>query len=846
MARFIETPSRLFDRRYYFRPLIPLLFALMAGISAAHTLPGFNKPALFLCITAGTFIFGLVFLDRPARLSPLIFFCALGYLSLVPWQVVQDRPNHLCQYSRDAEKSWEITGRIATDPIRQSYRVKFLLSDLRISKPNHPETEKYVRGNLRMRVYGPRQELRRHDSIQFQSPIRPFHNFSNPGGFDYKSFMAYQNVWASAYASGSRLEVEQTGPVNPAAAVLDRMRQAVSQLIESAAAGDKQAVLSALVLGQREALSPALKTAFNRAGASHVLAISGLHIGIVAAFAFFVFKRSLRLWPPILQRGWTRKFAAVLTVIPVLIYGLLAGMSPSTQRAVLMVSVFLFSFLIEREHDLLNTLAIAAMVILILYPPALFSISFQLSFMAVLAIIIGISNTGHWRAGFQTHRLIAPVLSFMMVSLFAILGTTPLTMHYFNQAAFFGLFTNLLIIPIIGFFVVPLSLFSILVLFPLYAPLAAWGLKAAGFGIELGLAVIYPIGEWPFSAAKTVTPSLLELTCVYILLFGFLYLLGRAERQLLSRAALKQPAVFIIAAASIVLASDIAFWCHDRFWKNELSATIVDVGQGSAALLELPAGYRMLVDGGGFTSNAMFDVGKNVLAPLLWDRKIRTIDTVVLSHPDSDHLNGLIYILNHFHVDRVISTHQKTESQGYEAFLEAIRKHKIKHLRLDQISRRFHINGVTFDILYPPAADAGGSIQTDAKNNHSIVLKAAYNGQALLLTGDIMKTAEKRLVTAAAEKLHASVMLAPHHGSKTSSTKAFLEAVSPRAAVISAGPQNRFDLPAPGVIKRYRKRGCQIFQTNQNGAVEVVFGADHMDLIPVRGEPLRLFSKNQN
>lgn len=839
MARFSESHPPLFDSNYYFRPLIPLLFALMAGIAAAHNLPGYIGPALALCITAGTFIFVLFLLDRPGRLSALIFFFALGYLCLIPWQIVPERPDHLCQYTREAEKSWEITGRIATAPTRESYRIKFLLSDLSISKPNTNEAGKSVRGNLRMTVYGPKQDLRRHDYIRFKSCIRPLHNFNNPGGFDYKSFMAYQNVWASAYASGNRLEIEQPGQASPPVAALDRMRQAVSQLIEASVAGDKQTILSALVLGNREALSPELKTAFNRAGVSHVLAISGLHIGIIAAFAFSVFKRMFMLWPPILYRGLTRKFAALLAVLPVFIYGLLAGMSPSTQRAVIMVSVFLLSFLIEREHDLPNTLAVAAMIILIIYPPALFSISFQLSFMAVLAIITGISSTRHWQAGFQNHRLMAPVLSFMMVSLFAILGTTPLTMHYFNQAAFFGLFTNLLIIPIIGFFVVPLSLFSVLVLFPLYAPLAALGLKAAGFGIQLGLAIIYPFGDWPFSAAKTITPSVLELVCIYILLFGFLYLLGRAERPQLSRGALKQPVAFIIAAAFIVLAADIAFWCHDRFWKDEFSATIVDVGQGSAALLELPAGYRMLVDGGGFTSNAAFDVGKNVLAPLLWDRKIRTIDTVVLSHPDADHLNGLIYILNHFHVERVISTHQKSDSQGYEAFLAAIRKHKIKHLRLDQIPRRFHINGVRFDILHPPPADLRGSFQTDS-NNQSIVLKAAYNGQALLLPGDIMKSAEKRLLTSAGDNLRASVLVAPHHGSKTSSTKGFLDAVNPRATVISAGQKNRFDLPAPSVIKRYRKRGCRVLQTQKNGAVEITLDSRRVTLQPFLGEPVVL------
>ena len=831
----------LYDDRFYFRPLIPLLFALMAGIVAAHTLPGVNRLALAMAIPAGAVMLALLLSNRSARVLPLIFFFALGYLSLAPWQIVPEGPDHLRQYARDTEKSWQITGRIANTPSRVSYRVKFRLSDLKIASPDHPDGGERVRGDLRMTVYGPRQNLRRHDHIRFQSRIRPFHNFNNPGGFDYKSFMAYRNVWASAYASGNRLEVKQSADVDLAVSAFGRTRQAVRGLINTSTDGDRRAILSALVLGSRDAISPALKTAFNRAGVSHVLAISGLHIGIVAAFAFFCFKRLLMLWPAILHRGWTRKIAALLAVLPVFIYGLLAGFSPSTQRATIMVSVFLMSFLIERDHDLPNTLAAAALIILIIYPPALFAISFQLSFMAVLSIIIGLSSTRHWQNRFfQGYGLMAPVLSFMMVSLFAIIGTTPLIMHYFNQAAFLGLLTNLLIIPIIGFFVVPVALFSVLAVFPLYPPLADLGLKAAGLGIDLALAIIYPVGQWPFSAMKTITPSILELVCFYSLFYGLLILMARHNKTpSQARPRLKRPAAFIITAAFIVISADIIFWCHDRFWKNEFTATIVDVGQGSAALLELPKGHRMLVDGGGFTSNAVFDVGKNILAPLLWDRKIGTVDTVVLSHPDADHLNGLIYILNHFHVKEVISTHQPSDSDEYAAFEQAIRKNRIKHLPFDQIPRRFHINGVIFEILHPLPENAGirGSGNT---NDHSIVLKASYKGKALLLPGDIMKGAEEAILNQTGKALQAEVLIAPHHGSKTSSTERFLDAVNPRAVIISAGIQNRFDLPASSVIQRYREIGCRILRTNQNGAIEITLDGSRVTLQPFLGEPLVL------
>lgn len=824
-----------FDGQFYFRPLIPLLFSLMTGIVAAHCFPGHFIPALAVFFAAAAATGYCCISNKPCQFSPLLLYIALGYLCLSPWQLIPDAADHISRFLNDTEKSWQISGRITTEPNRESYRLTFILTGIRLSDPNHPAAVKPVRGKLRVSVYRPDRGLRMGTRIRFHSKIRPFHNFNNPGGFDYKSFMAYKNIWGSAYTAGNKLQIQKEPSTLLATAVPAKLRRSVSALIDKSVDADSRAILSALVLGNRDLLSPSIKNAFNRAGVSHVLAISGLHIGIIATFAFFFFKHLLALLPPLLYRGWPRKGAAVLAIFPVLIYGLLAGMSPSTQRAVIMVSVFLLSFLIERDHDLPNTLAAAALIILIAYPPSLFSISFQLSFIAVTAILFGLATL-------QTQRMIPnipvikPVFTFMAVSFFAIMGTTPLIMHYFNQAAFFGILTNLLIIPVFGFFVVPLALFSVLVLFPVHPPLAVLGMKTAGKGISLGLTLICPIGQWPWSAVKTVTPSILELVCIYTLLFGMLYIIR--HKHLLTRKNLKHPIVLSMAAAICLLAVDIGYWCHDRFWTDRLKATIIDVGQGSAALLELPGGYRTLVDGGGFSSNAAFDVGKNVVAPFLWDRKIRRIDMVVLSHPDADHLNGLIYIINHFHVKQVLSTHQPSDTREYSEFIQAINTKKIKHPPFDRIPRQFCINGVKFDILHPHPKDSQVN-HASAANNHSIVLKASYKGQSLLLPGDIMKAAEKVLVAEAGKALRASVLLAPHHGSKTSNTKDFLDAVRPRAVIVSAGPQNRFELPSPKIIERYRQRGCNVLMTNNNGAVEVQIDEKQVALRPVCGDPLR-------
>lgn len=823
--------------RFFFRPLIPLLFALMSGIVTAHCFPGHFKPALVACLLAATATGLCLSLKKPARLTPLLLFFALGYLCLSPWQITRHTSQHLNHLINENEKSWQITGRIATEPVREGYRLKFILSDIRLADSVKSRTSVAARGKLRVTVYGPKHPFHLGDQIMFSSKIKPFHNFNNPSGFDYQSFMAYKNIWASAYTAGGQINVKEGRPPGLAANMLNKMRRSVEKLITNAAEGDSRAILSALVLGKRELLSSSLEKAFNRAGASHVLAISGLHIGIVATFAFFFFKQIMGLWKPLRHRGGSGKWAAILALIPVWGYGLLAGMSPSTQRAVIMVSIFLASFLFEREQDLINTLATAALIVLIICPPSLFSISFQLSFTAVFTIILGLSTT-RWIS-----RLPGPILpsllSFTAVSFFAILGTTPLIMHYFNQIAFFGLLTNLLIIPLIGFFVVPISLFSVLVLFPMHPPMAAWGLKTAGTGIQWALSIIYPIGEWPYSATKTITPSILEMVCAYTLIFGLLYMSRQKKRPCPASRCFKRPATILVTAALFLFALDIGYWCRARFWKEGFSATIIDVGQGSASLLELPDGYCMLVDGGGFMDNSVFDVGKYLVAPFLWGQKIGTIDTVVLSHPDADHLNGLIYILKHFNVKQVISTHQPSDTNEYSDFVQTIKKQNIKHPPFARIPRHFEINGVTFDILYPPPDHTDTRHEQNA-NNCSIVLKATYQGRPIIFPGDIMKAAEKELVATAGKALRATVLVSPHHGSKSSNTPNFLNAVSPAAVIISAGSKNRFDLPAAEVVHRYQERGYDILRTNKHGAVEIALDNNQVALHPVCGDAIRL------
>ena len=247
----------------------------------------------------------------------------------------------------------------------------------------------------------------------------------------------------------------------------------------------------------------------------------------------------------------------------------------------------------------------------------------------------------------------------------------------------------------------------------------------------------------------------------------------------------------------------------------------MDVGQGNAALLELPGGHTALIDGGGFSDNNVFDMGARVIAPFLWRKKIHTIDALILTHPNSDHLNGLLYIAQHFNVKTIWTNGESRTTQGYKRFTKIISQKQIHLPDFKNMPRKQRINGVEFSFMYPPADFLNKKAVQKWRNtnNNSLVLKVSFGDISFLFPGDIMAEAEKELVRLSGADLACTVLLAPHHGSRSSSSRLFLSHAQPDVAVISAGWKNRFKFPHSTVLETYQKSGCRILRTDQNGAI---------------------------
>ena len=822
------------SREDYRRPVIPLLFFFVVGLVCGQKI--FLPLSFSVSVTAFCLVLILMRILRrqPAVFIPPVLFLFSGWLAMTGYAFPSFPAGHVFHFAGDTQ--WTITGTIIDAPASGAGRRIFFLNVRRLG---HGRRHIRATGNLRVTVYGTEgPDLAYGSLIRFTGRIIKIANFKNPGRFDYERFMAFRKVFGLTYTEAAGVEILSPGSIGGWRPVIEGLREKIAGLIEKSGPGVQTAILKALIVGRRDGLSARVREVFSRTGASHLLAISGLHVGIVAGLVFFALARIFAFIPFLTWRGWVNKWAAVCALPCVIGYGLLAGMSPATQRAVIMVVVFLVAPVTGRRHQLMNTLALAALIILAVHPPSLFAVSFQLSFAAVFFIILGMNAAEGLLNRFKT-RWGKGVAGFMLVSFFAIAGTSPLTAHYFNQVSWIGLLTNCFMIPLIGFTVVPLGLAGAAVI-GISPGLSLLVFKVCGGILSQVYTVMAKIADLPGVASTMVTPGLIEMACYYAFLWATIILVGHRRTYVPGGGEGRSPVISLKAqitlamalTAAAVLVVDAGYWVHRRFLHNDLRVTILDVGQGNAAVLELPGGKCLLIDGGGFTGSSTFDVGQRIVAPFLWRKKIRTVNTIVLTHPDTDHLGGLIYIADNFHVETVWSTGESADTENYHRFLRVVEENRIHMPDLARLEKGLIINSVRFEIFYPP-----DDFMTRKKvqpwrttNNNSLVTRVSLGDISFLFPGDIMAIGERELAVEAGRRLASTVLMAPHHGSRTSSTAFFLSMVRPKVVVVSAGRYNRFGCPCPEVLARYAAVGAEIFRTDVDGAV----------VMSTRGETLRV------
>jgi competence protein ComEC len=667
-------------------------------------------------------------------------------------------------------------------------------------------------GGLQVGIEHPHLAWRRGDAIEALLAPRAPRNFGNPGEFDYRGYLARRGITATAFAPDDRGWRRRAAAANWHAP-LDRWRAATAAVLSATLAPDDAAIARALIIGDMAGLDDARRTRYARAGVSHVLSISGLHVGLVAAAAYGLVRRLLARSERLLLTANVPKLAMAASLAPLALYAAIAGDNVATLRAELMAVLVAAGLLLDRPREWMAPVAAAAGGLVLLRPGAAADISFQLSFAAVLAIVLGVPRlTACWDAWEEAHliRLRHPrwrwlrwlVLS-QSVTVCAAIGTAPLGAWHFNQISLIAPIANLVVVPLLGIVTVAAGLLGT-------AAVALWPAAAPPLFLLVGIAIRIAdratgwLAAWPWAAVRVPTPSAWELVLLYAALGGLL-----VPRRRLAAA--------IVATAVAALAVDAATWVIERHAAGTLRVTFVSVGQGDCTVIEFPRRQVWVVDGGGLAGSRL-DVGERVVAPVLWRRKIMRLDALVLSHADYDHAGGLAFLAASFAPPRLWWNGHPGRGSGYAALQRALaRGHVLREVPVP--GRVVDVDGVAVRVLHPDPSDPGSD------NDRSLTLQLRYGPTTILLPGDVEAAGEAALVGRWGAALRSTVLKVPHHGSATSSTPAFLDAVAPRIAVVSAGADNRFGFPAPAVERAYAARGTTLWRTDRDGAVALVIDA---------------------
>lgn len=793
----------------FLRPLIPILLSFAGGIFLSHLACAEGcgtGSALFLAVAAFSVLF--LFLPPPLRQAAV---CPVFLFSGMFLEVHSRSSPELMDLVEHGEP-FTVLGTVLTPPFQSEERARIAV---KVEKILEARGDTGRGEKIMVTVYKPAGAYSPGERILFPARLRPFRNFNNPGRYDYERAMKLRGfACAASVSDGKSIVPMGKGRLGFPLDRLEAFRKPIRVFLTKNLPTDQAFLLRALILGEKQGIGSELRAAFNRVGLGHILVVSGLHIAIVGWLAFAVLVRLLSLSYRLALLGDVRRLAAALTCFPVIAYASLTGFEVSCQRATIMIMVFLFSMILGREKETWSTLALAGLVVLALEPGSLFSISFQLSFFAVTGILwlgpplrdmlsrpVGGADT----KSALVKRLYLYFADLTAVTVAATLFLLPLTSFYFHRVSWMVIPANLTVLPVLGLLVLPAGLCAAAML-ALSASLAGIFLRAAVWGLERMMDYVAFWGSWSWSEAWVIAPNGFEV----LLLYGVVYFAFFAMRFGWARRGL--------ALVLVLLVADTAYWVHRNFYNPHLKVTFLDVGQGNAALIRFPGRERMLLDGGGF-SGGSFDTGKMIVAPFLLRAKIARIDYLVLSHPDMDHMDGLRFIASHFRPKEFWHAAERAEMPAHRELMETLRLKKVPMLSTGRWSGRRTIGDVSVLLLHPEEGDEQRGLKL---NDRSLVVKLTYRGKSFLFPGDLEKAGEETVVVRVAPELRSDVLLAPHHGSRTSSSPLFLDQVRPRVCVISAGRGNPFAFPSMEVVQRLESMGCRVFRTDRDGAVEVI------------------------
>jgi competence protein ComEC len=788
-------------------PLLIPFVALSAGLVISDLtgflLPVSAIPAIFISLLLALFVRSRFEFNLVTALFCLFW----GMYALKPWIAPEQSSVSIVEHA--GRTPVIIEGVVSSRPVTKTTQAgltgSLVLQVEHVFKDKKPLP---VTGSMQILFSKGEAAFTRGDRIRLSSRVSLPKRLGLPGEFDYLRYLAYRGVAATGRVDSSEdVVLIRSGAVDSVPRRADLLAARLGEYIRTSIQDQGVAsIVSALLIGDQKRIPAELNDAYTRAGVNHILSISGFHIGIIA---YFIIQLGLLL-------ATRSEYAALylnlrrvvlLLALPVMLaYLFLTGTAPATARAVIMLSVFVAALYLERESNPFNTLLLSAMLLVVINPPTLFDISFQLSFIAIWGITLFIpplmERFGEFSCDWKRQ-----LTQFTLTSVAAVAVTAVPVLFWFNQTSLNGILTNFILVPLLGYGAVLTGFLSLpfVYLAPSVADLLLWLTARI---VMLSNWLIDRFAALPVVSYYNITATDMLLMLALMTVLTFVKL--RSARILLGAGL---PAIAVIIHLAGAPQGD-----------GRLHVTMLSVGQGESILLRLPDGGNMLVDGGGYLHDNGLDFGERLLVPALRKLGIEKIDRMVMTHSHPDHIGGLPSAAARFQVGEFYQPSTGGFGSDYKKLRHNLHLQGTPLKSLSSGDRLTLAEGVTMTVHSP-----GGNSNLTAENTsdeielneESLVFSIRYGSVSMLFTADAGFPAENRMM-ADNRELGAAILKVGHHGSRYSTSDDFLAKVKPQVALISAGAGNSFGLPASDTISQLEKRGIATYRTDKDGTIDLI------------------------